>query len=167
MSMIPVRTKLLCNSSSRPSTAMLDKVAAAGAMAGLGVCSSGEEPECYNSSGAYIGGNLTSSGGSSGGGTSAWAGINDLLKLGLTIAGQAYLNNNQARIATYGPNGTVLYQTSQIPSQYFQPAVVGGVGGRIDRTGVGTGGGFEMSTTAVVMIGVAALAVIMVMGRRH
>lgn len=166
MSMIPVKTKLLCNGTSKPSDEMLARVAAAGGMAGLGYAY-GEDPggeSGYTGSGGgtYIGTNT--GGGSSGG--SSWAGIQDLLKMGLSIAGLAYLNNNQAKIATYGPNGTVLYQTSQIPSQYFNPAVVGGAGGKIGVGGADANAGFQMSTTAVVMMGVAALAVVMMMSRR-
>lgn len=166
MSMINVKTRLLnCEGSTVADSTVMENLKRNGALAGLGECEIDPMTgECYTGAGPVTGGTTYRPANTGAG--SGWASISDLLKLGLTIAGQAYLNNNQARIATYGPNGTVLYQTSQIPSQYINPALVAGGGGGIGRGGVGAGGGLEMSTTAVVMVGVAALAVVMMMSRR-
>lgn len=170
MSMIDVRTKLLCNGTSTPTDAMLAKVAAAGGMAGLGLdCQWDDNTNQYvgdcaawgiDSSGNKINTKppITSSPG--------WATLSDLMKLGLTVAGQAYLNNNQAKIAQYGPNGTVLYQTSAIPNQYINPALSAGAYGGINKSGIGAGAGLAMDTSTLLVIGAGVLALVVVMGRR-
>jgi hypothetical protein len=99
--------------------------------------------------------------------TSEWATINDLMKMGLSIAGQAYLNNNQAKVAQYGPNGTVLYQTSQIPDQYFNhPPVDNRAGVGLNVGGVGANMSVS-STTLMLLIGGVVLVVALTANRRQ
>ena len=163
MSMIAVPAKLQ-SSGKIPTNQMLERAEAAGALAGLGEC----DPSDYNClfGGGTTGGGTTSGGGtSSSGGTGAgWATLDSLLKMGLSIAGQAYLNNNQAKIATYGPNGTVLYQTSQIPSQYFRPENTAGVGVNVGGANANM---TVSSTTLMMLVGGAVLVVALMASRRN
>lgn len=164
MSMIPVKTKLLC-ANGNPTPAMMDRAGKAGALAGLGIdCQWDEDTkqwvgDCYN-----YGFNPSDKSKGGSGAPSGWATLNDLLKMGLSIAGQAYLNNNQAKVAQYGPNGSVLYQTSSIPGAYFQPAAGGMVGG----TPVGTGLGLALGTMPMLLIGGAVAVFVLILTRpRH
>lgn len=167
MSMIPVPSEVTC-AGKIPTNQVLEKVEAASALAGLGWSC-----EYDKNTGELIGCNIDDNPNQTTGSPTIpatqtdWGKfISDMGKMGLTIAGQAYLNDHQAKVAQYGPNGSVIYQASQIPASYFQNGVNPMAMG---QTGAAASGGMMLglSTTTMLLIGGGVLLVVMLAGQRR